>query len=178
MEFTLKESEPLPEIEAFDDGAVVDAEVVSCKTKEAPFNDDDGNPVIQVEFIFELPGYTIPGQDGGTYTRKVYGNTSTTFTTSSKCKLRAWVTEIMGVDELPPGYRLELDNLVGNPCKVVLSKKTYQDKKSPMLADGTYPIKHSNRVTDVLRASSSVGVTTQQFDAPKFDDTYGGEEPF
>lgn len=176
--FTLEEATELPEIPAFDDGSVLDAEVVSCKLVEAPFKDDEGNPVKQVEFVFELPGHTVPGSDGGTFTRRVYGNTPTTFSTSSKCKLRAWVTEIMSVDELPTGYRLELENLIGNPCKVILKKNSWEDKKAPIRADGTYPIKEGNRVTDVIRASSSIGITaTQQFDAPKFDATLE-EEPF
>jgi hypothetical protein len=165
MEFTLEESVELPPIEPFEDGEILDAEVAKVSVKDAPWKTDDGVPDKQVEFIFELPGYTVPGKDGGTFTRRVYGNTSTVFSTSTKCKLRAWVTEIMAVDELPAGYRLELENLVGNPCRVMVDKKSWEDKNAPLLPDGTRPTKTGNRVTDVLRAG---GVTAaRQFDAPK-----------
>jgi len=175
-EFVLAPSTDLPEIEPFPDGSELAAEVVKVEVKTAPFTDDEGNPVKQVEFVFELPGYTIPGKDGGTFTRRVYGKTSTTFSLSDRCRLKAWVQEIMSVDELPVGYSLELDDLVGNPCRVILKLKTYDDKKSPVLPDGTYRKRSINEVTDVLRA----GPVKKDFPEFRNDtvDTYGGEEPF
>ncbi len=178
-EFVLTETVDLPPVEAFPDGTILPAEVAKVEVKTAPFTDDDGNPVKQVEFVFELPGHTTTLEDGRVFTRKVYGKTSTTFSTSEKCRLRAWVQEIMSVDELPAGYRLELGDLVGNPCRVILKWKQYQDKKSPIQADGTYRMKQINEVQDVLRAAPT-GATqatpsTSAFPAPapSFD-----EEPF
>lgn len=176
MEFTLEEAVELPPIAAFDDGTILDAVVSKVSVEDAPWKTDSGIPDKQVSFVFELPGYEVPGRDGGTFTRRVFGNTSTVFSTSSKCKLRAWVTEIMAVDELPAGYRLELENLVGNPCRVLVEKNTWEDKKAPIQPDGTRPWKEGNRVTDVLRAGGEAPAT-RQFDAPKRSD-WDTEEPF
>lgn len=166
MEFTLEEAVELPPLEPFQDGEMLDAEVAKVTLKDAPWKIEGTDEFDkQVEFVFDLPGYTVPGKDGGTFTRRVFGQTSTVFSTSSKCKLRAWVTEIMAVDELPAGYRLELENLVGNPCRVIVDKKSWEDKKAPLLPDGTRPWRSGNRVTDVLRAGP-VAAGSTQFDAP------------
>lgn len=178
--FTLEESPEIPDLPAFETGTILDAVVQSVKVKDAPWKNDDGSQGQQVEFVFDLPGYTFTGSDGKELTRRAFGRTSTTFTNSSKCKLRAWVQEIMGADELPPGYRLELENLIGNPCKVVLEKNEWEDKKSPMRQDGTYPIKQGNRVTDVLREGSKIvgaDVDASKFAARTTVSDFG-EEPF
>lgn len=176
-EFVLQEAPDLPDRQVFPDQTILDAEVAKVEVKTAPFTDDDGNPVKQVEFTFEIPGYNTVLDDGRSFAMRQYGRTSTTFSTSERCKLRAWVQEIMSVDELPAGFALDLDDLVGNPCRVILKWKEYDDKKAPRNADGSYKKRQINEVEDVLRAggqstpliASALGVNT---------DPYGDEEPF
>jgi hypothetical protein len=126
-------------VEAIPDGDILTAEIANCEERDSLF-DDDKNPGTkrrEVSFRFRI---TEPGEF---YDRVVYGNTPTTFTTHSDCKLRMWVQEIMGVDDLAKGFRFNTETLLGLPCRVVIAQY-------PKKAGGV-----GNRVQDVFRASTS-----------------------
>lgn len=167
------------------------ARVVKMERKLMPFKDDEGNDIYKVEGTFELQGdeYTFVGREGDVLQRRVYGNVSAVFNDSPYCRLRAWVMEILGADELPEGFRFSLQDLVGNDVRVIVEIHEYPDKKAPRnlwtedinTGELVAPKKQINRVKDVLRAdyggslasTSTASVNTQ---ASTVDDME--EEPF
>jgi hypothetical protein len=133
--FTLEESNyagPIP------DDEILPARVTGVSTRKKPFKDDDGNDIFRVEFAFviETPGEAWDGQ-------RIWGDTSTIFTNNPNCKLYAWSQELLG-DELPPGYVLDTDNLIGAMGRIVVGRKEYEK-------DGKDQVR--NYVKDVIRVS-------------------------
>lgn len=141
-EYVLEES-VAGEYELIPEDTILEAKIVSVKTVTTKMTDQvTGEPVKQVEWIF------VVKDDGPFYERKLYGKTSTKFVTHEKCRLHAWVLEVMAVDELPPGFKLSLSALVDNACRVVVSVNTWTDKK-------TDEEKSNNLVKDVIRSRSA-----------------------
>jgi hypothetical protein len=124
---------PIPEDE------ILPAKVTGVKQVIKPFKDDDGNDVVKIEFSFQVedPGGAFDGQ-------RLWGDTSTVFTTNPNCRLHAWAQELFG-QELPAGFALDTDDLKGKTCRIVVAQKTYKDKN-------TQEDKVRNFVKDLFRA--------------------------
>jgi hypothetical protein len=122
-----------------DEDEILPARVVGVKIVTKPFKDEDGNEIQRVEFAFvvEAPGSPYDGQ-------RLWGDTSTTFSNNANCKLFAWSQEMLGM-ELPSGYKLDTDLLVGQDCRVVVGRKEYEK-------DGKQQVR--NFVKDTIRAGA------------------------
>lgn len=123
-EFILQDA---PEFEVIPAGTKVEAIVVDAKVEDSFFwvdqNDHSKGKQKKVSFKFR-----IEDEDDGTFNgRIVFGETSTAFNNSSGCRLRNWVGEIFGVDDLPVGFKLDLADLID--MNVVIELDTY-DKKA------------------------------------------------
>jgi len=101
------------------------AEVVDAEVRDSFFDLDRDKPELgkqkEVSFKFVL-------KDGPAKGRFIWGKTPTTFNNNEKCKLRHWVEEIFGVDELSPGFQFELTDLIGEPVNVVVAHRSWNDK--------------------------------------------------
>lgn len=146
----------------------VPAVVKWVEREKMPYQDrETGEDVYKVKWVFELKGpeYKYVGHDGDMVQRRVYGQTSTVFNDSPMCRLRAWVTEVLSADQLPPGFQLRLPDLVGNECVVVLEINEWYDKKAPQSTWTEDPVtgelkppkRRNNRVKDVLRTPTNAG---------------------
>lgn len=92
--------------EAIPAGEELLCEIEDCFVKEAPWKNDDGEHPQRVNFKFRV-------QEEGKYKGRIlFGNTSTSFVDHPDCKLRGWVKEILGLDEIPIGFRFSTDLLV------------------------------------------------------------------
>lgn len=139
--FVLEESVE-QEYELIPEDTILEAKVTKVQVVTTKMTDENtGEPVKQVEFTFVI-------QDEPYKDRKAWGRTSTKFTTHEKCRLRAWVNEIMAVDALPTGFKLDLQGLVGSRCRIVMEVNSWEDKK-------TQEPKANNRVKEVIRSRSS-----------------------
>lgn len=130
------------EFEAIPDDTVLEAELLGMEKKTMPFQDDDGNDVIRVEWAFKVT------QDGDFKNRRVWGQTSTTFTSHEDCKMRAWVQELLAVDELQPGFKFRTNQLIGNKARIVVGTRSYTNKAGEF--------KTVNTIKDVIRPRSAV----------------------
>lgn len=101
------------------------AEVVDAEVRDSFFDLDRDKPELgkqkEVSFKFII-------REGPAESRFIWGKTPTTFNNNEKCKLRHWVEEIFGVDELSPGFQFELTDLIGEPVNVVVAHRSWNDK--------------------------------------------------
>lgn len=138
--YTLEESTyagPIP------DDTILAAEVTAIAEKKKPFTDKEtGAEIWRVEFSF-----VVTEPESGWKDQRIWGDTATTFSTNTDCKLRNWASELLGVEELDSGFRLDTDLLVGQPCRIVVGARNY-------IKDGTD--KTYNFVKDVIRAKAGV----------------------
>jgi hypothetical protein len=129
--FTLQESEQ-SDFEVIDEGETVLAEVVRCEVRETPFwvdeNDQSKGKQQEVSFRFSV----VSGPHKG---RTLFGRTPTTFTSHPDCKLRAWVQEILGSDNLPVGFSFDPSDLETLQVNVIVG---HRPKKN---ADGTTSVR-------------------------------------
>lgn len=132
-EFILEE---VVELEKIPDGEILQAEVVKVGKQTKPWKDDDGNDVVRVNFEFRVT------EEGPFFGRRVWGETPTTFSTHSDCKLRVWIQELLGEDDLPKGFNLKTSMVEGLPCRIAVAQRTNQTTK-----------KTTNFVADVIRAA-------------------------
>lgn len=102
------------------DDVELEAEVKKIEAKTKPFTDDDGNPVVKLEWTFKIIG----GEHDG---RQIWGETGSKFVKHADCKLYAWSAEVFGA-ELPDGFTLDTDNLIGEQCRIVTGHRTYTKK--------------------------------------------------
>jgi hypothetical protein len=138
-EFVLQDT---PDFETIPDGEILTAEVVNVEERDS-FYEDERNPgqkKKQISFRFAI---TEPGEHAG---RVVFGNTPTTFTNHADCKLRIWVQELLGEDELPVGFKFNTDALIGLPCRLAIGAR------ERLGADGKTKVS-KNFVADVIRAN-------------------------
>lgn len=141
MGFKLTESDG-EEYVAIPANSVLLAEVLKVEERDSFFwNDvDDHSKGKQREVSFRFKVI-----DDGEYNgRNIWGKTPTTFSTHPDCKLRVWVQEILGVDDLPKDFEFEEEDLEGSEVKIVVSN---YDKKNK---DGSITTK--DQVADVMRA--------------------------
>lgn len=106
-----------------EDGARFTAKVTSIKLQEKPYTDDDGNKVKKLVFKFTVVDPDEPFDEA-----VFYGETSTRYNTHPKCKLYVWSCAILG-RELPPGYKLDTDDLLDEFCEIEVKYETYKDKE-------------------------------------------------
>lgn len=136
------------------EGEILEVEVTKVQKAVKPFKDDDGNPVVKVEFTFSVVDDNYNG-------RLLWGETPTTFTTHPDCKLRSWVQEILAVTELPPGFEFNTDTIIGSRARAVVAIREYPDKQ-------TGEIKQRNYVSDVIRSRDAISVGSGLADAEPF----------
>lgn len=105
------------------DGTEFTAKVVDIKLQEKPYTDDDGNKVKKLVFKFK-----VVDPDSDFDEAVFYGETSTRYNTHPKCKLYIWSCAILG-RELPPGFKLDTDDLLDQFVTVVIKHETYKDKE-------------------------------------------------
>jgi hypothetical protein len=116
--------EPLPL------GLIAEAEILEVTEAETTWLKDEKDPSkgnqSQVSFRFKIVDSRYPEYEG----RNIWGNTPTTFSNHPDCKLRAWVEEILdaGMDELAPGFQLNLDDLMGRNVRVVVGHRKTSGK--------------------------------------------------
>lgn len=123
------------------DGTFVDAELVAVEaTTHKYFKEDNGDPKKVVNFEFRI-------LDGEYKNRRVWGNTSQIFSSNENCKLKLWTEALLGVDELAPGFKLKLGDLVGQKAGVMIDLQTWNDKT-------TQEERSRNQVSDVLPVSA------------------------
>lgn len=139
-----------------DDDSIYEANVISVRVAEKPFKDDEGNVVKKVEFKFALLDPDGP-HDGD----NLWGETPVRFNTHPDCKLRNWSQAILAT-ELPVGYVLDTDILVGNTCRVVVGWKEYPDKDNPGKN------KERNWVKDVMPSREGMTRMAQRPDEEPF----------
>lgn len=138
-EFVLEDA---PEFVPVPDGEILAAEVVNCEVREAPFEDrqNPGQKAKRVNFRFSV---TEPGDYQG---RTIFGETPMTFSNHPDCKLRVWVQEILGEDDLPVGFKFNTDALIGLDVRIAVGAR---ERKA---ADGS--VQYKNFAADVIRAST------------------------
>lgn len=140
---SIYELQDAPVFEAIPADTILECEVEQVEDRETPFwidrNDESKGKQRQVSFRFRVTG---PEEYKG---RVLFGNTPTTFSNHPDCKLRVWVQEILGQDQLPVGFKLDLSQLEGAPVKVAIGNR---DKKA---ADGSTVTK--DFVADVMRVT-------------------------
>lgn len=103
--------EPLP------DRAILDVEVVKVEEREKPeWAIYDPEVTTEVSFRFRVVG-------GPHDKRNIWGTSAVFFNYSPKCRLRIWVQGILGVEELPEGFDLNLDDLTGRKCRILVGNR-------------------------------------------------------
>ena len=116
MEYTLGES-TFEEFETLPADTILETTVQAVEQRTSPFwvdeNDQSKGKREEVSFRFQVTS----GEHQG---RVFFGNTPTYFDASPNCRLRVWVEEILGVDELPVGFKFDTDDLIDLPVKIVL----------------------------------------------------------
>lgn len=148
--FVLEESTYAGPIE---DDTILNAEITAIKQKMVDFKDGAGEqPRVEFTFVVTDPASAWDGQ-------KMWGETSTTFSDNEKCKLRNWAMEIMGVSRLDPGFQLDTDDLVKQPCRIVVGARA---KKKNGVETGDI----ANFVKDVLRVKGNSSGTFAQDEEP------------
>jgi len=134
-----------------DEDEILPARVVGIKERGKPFKEDDGNEIKRVEFSFviETPEQPFDGQ-------RIWGDTSTVFTNNPNCKLYAWSQELLGM-ELPAGFQLDTDTLVGQDCRIIVGKREWEK-------DGKQQTR--NYVKDVIRAGAGASASVLPEEEP------------
>lgn len=139
------------------EGEILAAKIVEIKEDVKPFTNDDGSPVVKLAWTFQTE---YDNQE-----RKVWGETGTDFVVHPDCKVYSWTQEALGT-ELPKGFVLNTDHLIGLPVRVVMGQRTYTKKNE------TTP-RTVNFVADLMRAK---GATTAA--APAAAAVPADESPF
>lgn len=105
-----------------DDGEIYNAQLVMTNVQERTFQGEP-NPVQRLGFKFRIESDDAhDGQD-------LWGETSTKFVNHPGCKLKSWAESLLG-QELPAGYRLDIDTLLDRRCRIIVEKREYADKKT------------------------------------------------
>lgn len=142
--FTLEDA---PVYELIPEDEILEAEVTNCEERETPFwideKDESKGKQREISFTFKI---TEPGEYFG---RTLFGRTPVWFNTSPKCRLRLWVQEILGLDELPEGFEFDTDDLIDMPVKAVIGQFTVKKGKPDEEV--------RNRVVDVIRMDGGLG---------------------
>lgn len=98
----------------------VTARLTAIKEETKPFKDDDGNDIKRLQWTFVVT-------DGEYNNRKIFGDTGVKFVEHPECKLYAWAGSLLGT-ELPKGFRLNTDDLIGLRADLRVGQKRYTKK--------------------------------------------------
>jgi hypothetical protein len=112
---------------ALPEDMILEAEIIECGIRDSFFNVDDNDPSLgkrkEVSFKFQIDDARYPEYSG----RTIYGSVNALFTQDSNCKLRQWVEEIIGVNDLQEGFQFSTNDLLGGRVKVVVANYTKKD---------------------------------------------------
>lgn len=124
--------------------SILEANVLEIKGPvEMPYKDKETNEAIfKMEWTFKIASGEYADQ-------RTWGQTGIKFAHHPDCKLYAWTQEVLGVD-LPAGFNLDTDNLLGLPCRIVVGVRSYTKT-------GETALTYRNYVKDVIRAESTAG---------------------
>jgi hypothetical protein len=143
--FTLVENENV-EFEVIPANTVLEATLEEVIVKDSFWDIDESDPSKgkkkQVSFKFKV------SEEGEYKNRVLWGNTPTTFTTHPDCKLRVWVMEILGQDDLAADFTFDTEHLEGLPVKIVVGNREGKHQ------DGSP--KRSDYAEGVIRMESGV----------------------
>lgn len=98
---------------------ILNVKVTRVEEELKPFKEDDGSDIVRVVFTFQV-------QDGPYEKQRVWGETSTFFTSQSK--LRQWASELYGTT-LGDGFVLDTDDLVGKIARVQVGIRNQKNGK-------------------------------------------------
>lgn len=130
--FELEESNyagPIPE------DTWLQAELVNTEDIEGT-NSQTGEKYQKVRFSF-----VVVDADSEYAEQRVRGNTPTTFTDHPDCKLRNWAQELLGVDELPPKFKLVTEDLHDRPCNILVGQYEYERDGETRIANYVKDVK-------------------------------------
>jgi hypothetical protein len=120
---------PIPERE------ILDVEVVKVEMRDKP-DWAIRDPEVTQEVSFQVK--VISGE----YERRnLWGNAAPFFNYSPRCRLRLWVQGILGVDELPDGYELDLDELAGKRCRILVGNRDNKAGEKKDFIQDVFPAK-------------------------------------
>lgn len=140
-EFEMQESSG--EFEDIPDDTWVDATVVSAVIQEREGKDGKYKKCV---FKFAV-------EDDGTWHGKyVWGETSVAFVDHPDCRLRNWAMEMLGVDQIPVGYKFNTDDVVDCTVKVLVGLREYEKTMG-----GKTETRTTNFVRDVMRSEAYIG---------------------
>lgn len=168
----LEESTGSEDFELIPEDTILEAKVTKIAKETTKMIDETtGDPVQQYVFTFAILDSPYVEQK-----RLAWGRTSLKFSTHEKCRLYNWVLEIMAINELQPKFRLDLDNLLGLQCRIVMGVRSWDDKKAKQNDDGTYvatgttepPVKSSNYVKEVARSRTARSTAVAQAEEEPF----------
>lgn len=96
------------------DGTWLNAEVHDIdEIEETDRQTGDKKKKVAIYFVVSDPDSEYDGQ-------KIRGKAPKWFSNHPDCKLYNWTQAILGVDELPPGFRLNTDELKDLDCKILV----------------------------------------------------------
>jgi len=116
-------------------------EVLDVEAGDSPWwidkNDESLGKKPWVNFKFKIvDDGTLSEEDKEDYLGNwVFGNTPQEFKNHPDCKLRQWTTAILGVDELPAGFKFDTDYLIGCVATIRVYHNTKGDKTYVNVAD-------------------------------------------
>jgi hypothetical protein len=123
----VRKFDPIP------DGTTVDVEVVEVKKRRKPDWMLKNNPRFEDSISFR---FRVTSDD---YARRnLWGDADPVFDMSPNCKFRIWIQAILGKDQLPEGFELELDDpdddgsqavlgMTGRKARVLVGNRTGRD---------------------------------------------------
>lgn len=139
------------------DQASLRAKLLNAKKRTMPFKEyDSTEDAVRIEWTFQIE------EDGAFLNRKVKGLTGTKFVNHPDCRMYQWAKTLMGVETLPEGFQLDLDDLTGQAVVVQVNQKEGGPRKD---GPGNYV---NNNVIDVRPSRESVSVASSA----------ASEEPF
>ncbi len=104
---------------------VVAASLADVESKEMTFNNrDTGEPETSTRLKWSFV-VTEPGPWQG---RTVTGMTSDSFVAHPNCKAYNWASAIEGGKQYGEGETLETDDLIGKPCRVIITHNKKPDR--------------------------------------------------
>ena len=131
--------EPLPDRE------ILEVEVVSVEERDKPEWMTSYDPEVTTEVSFRFRVVSGPYEK-----RNSWGTTPVFFNYSPKCRLRIWVQGILGLDELPEGFELKLDELAGRRCRVLVGNRVNKNGDVKDFVQDVFPGKRFEDASDVF----------------------------
>lgn len=157
----------------FETDTIIDVEVKEIATRDVPGR--DGKPSwSKFEFKFLIKGVPtyVEAEYGALVGTPIWGSVSTRFSTHPDNKLRQWAEALLNMGELPAGFELDTDMLLGRRARAI----TTQYKKR----DGGV----GHQVGGLLVSATATATPTEPWSsaaatsAPLQTNPWGDEAPF